>query len=859
MKILLESALAGVSLLALSAPVHAQEATAAAVGETAEDSGEIIVTARRRDESAQDVPLVVNAVTSEQLNKLNIREFQEITSAVPGLALSTAANGIGTQATLRGVAYDVNVSGNNGTIEFYLNDAPTSSGIVFQTMFDVGQIELLRGPQGTLRGRASPSGSMTITTRRPDLSESGGYINLTGTTRNAINVNAGFGMPIIQDVLALRVAGVYEESDGNRVHSVNNGVNPYVKTKGVRASLRFEPTENLSFNASYLKSVRDALQFDQMESANLATGGPVVPGRPLITASDRLSYEVVPRRFRQDFDVFNWQAELRFAGQRLNYVGSHNTQRYTTFDPLDKGGFFLNAPLTTYTGLTFIPNPGTPPPAFVPVLTGGTTAVFPQFSSLGTTTNTNSTQETHELRISSDDRLFGMFDYVLGGLLLKTNSPTNLVSQAVVLNLPTNPAGGPVVPFLALNAPVSRPATTTEKSVFFNLTAHFGDRTELSGGLRYIHYKETASLLLTDPLTGAVSSVAAAMRPLPGEQPEQNVIYSASLKHRFTDSFMAYASFGTSWRPGSTTNAIIAATNSGGIVTAAPFDRFLAVPGETSQSYEIGFKSDWADKRLRFNATAFLQNFENYAYQSQNIIAATGTNPETDPNARLVTLAPGLVSGVPVQVKGVEAELAWNTPRFSASVAVTYSDSKIKNGTIPCNDYFPKDGIPDSSGQVPTNATDLNNPADGSLALCNVSYRAANTAPFSAVLQAEYNAPISGRVDGYVRGLATVYGDSQNDPANSLDDVSAYALFNLYAGIRDPEGRWDVGLFAKNLFNTQRVISRNANAYSVSYTDVANAFIGQPSGVTGVSAYRGISMTPPSEFGLNVRYAFGSR
>lgn len=855
MRLIGRLAFASASLVALATPAYAQDPVASSADDSAAiDSEDIIVTARRRDESAQDVPLVVNAVTAETLGKLNIREFQEITTALPGLALSSSANGIGTQATLRGVAYDVNVSGNNGTIEFYLNDAPTSSGILFQTLFDIGQIELLRGPQGTLRGRASPSGSMTITSHRPDLSEVGGYINMTGTTRNAINVNAAFGLPIIQGVLAVRVAGVYEENDGNRVHSTNNGLNPYVKTKGVRASLRFDPTDNLSFNASYLKSVRDARQFDQVESANLATGGALAPGSTLITAGQRLSSEAVPRRFRQDFDVFNWQGDFRFAGQRLSYVGSYNKQRYFSFDPLDKGAFFLNAPLTTYTLLPF-------PPA-----NGGivTTAPIPQFAALGTTTNTVSTQETHELRIQSDERLFDMFDYVLGGLILKTNSPTQLVSQAALINLPAfdafgNPTG-PVTPSLILNAPVFRPATTTEKSIFFNLTAHLGERTEISGGLRYIHYKETAALVITDPLSGAVTNVGAAARPQPGEQPEQNMIYSASLKHRFTDSFMAYFSFGTSWRPGSTTNAIIAATNSGGVVTAAPINQFLVVPAETSQSYEIGFKSDWLGRRLRFNASAFLQNFENYAYQAQNIIAATGTNPNTDPAARLVTLSPGLVAGVPVQVKGVEAELSWHSPRFSASAAVTYSMSKIKNGIIPCNDYFPNDGIPDSSGQVPTTAPEVGTAnGGGALALCNVNYRAATLAPFTAVLQAEYNAAISGRVDGYIRGLASIFGNSQNDPANAFDDIPAYALVNLYAGIRDPEGRWDVGLFAKNLFDTERVLSRNANAYSVSYTNVTEAFVGRPRGITGVSAYRGISMTPPREFGLNVRYAFDAR
>lgn len=832
-------ALASASLLAIVTPAYAQSAEQApdannvpgAEPNEAFAETDIVVQARRRDESAQDVPLVVNAVTSEELAKLNIREFAEIATAVPGLALSTSANGIGTQTTLRGVAYDVNVSGNNGTIEFYLNDAPTSSTILFQTLFDVGQIELLRGPQGTLRGRASPSGSMTITTRRPNLSEVGGYINVTGTTRNAINVNGAVGVPIIQDVLALRVAGVYEENDGNRVHSINNGVNPYVKTQGVRASLRFDPTDNLSFNASYTKSIRDARQFDQVESANIANSA--LPASPvLVRANQRLSVEVSPREFRQDFDVFNWQGELRFAGQRLNYVGSYNKQRYATADPIDKGAFFLNNPVGVFLG-------GIDPVTFVPQA-APTGLQFPAYAGLTNDTITIGTQETHELRLSSDERLFGILDYVVGGMLLKTHTTSNIVTRTPLFNVfsavdPRIPAGV-VLPTLLNTSGTQRPGGTEEKSVFFNLTAHLGERTELSGGLRYIHYKETAALFVDQAGAGVFVDQPIGRRPLPGEQPEENVIWSASAKHRFTDNFMAYFSFGTSWRPGSTTNPIIAQFSR--VPLVAPLDQFVNIPAEKSQSYEVGFKSDWLDRRLRFNATAYLQNFQNYAYQAANIIAVTGPTS-------VATLAPGLTAGVPVQVKGIEAELAWNTPRFSASAAITYSDSQIKNGTIPCNSY------PNMAGSTPTAAEILAATNGGIFALCNVNYSASNLAPLSATLQAEYNASVSSQVDGYVRGLASVFGNSENNPSNAFDEVPSYALVNLYAGIRDPEGVWDVGVFVKNVFNVERVLSRNENAYAPSYQNFL--------GTTGVSTYRGISMTPPREFGLNVRYSFGSR
>ena len=105
--------LAGVSLAALATPAMAEETKS---GEGATATTDIIVTARRKDESAQDVPLVVNAVTSQSLAKLSIRDFKDVQTLVPGLQLLPAVDGVAPVATLRGVNYDTNNSGSNATV-----------------------------------------------------------------------------------------------------------------------------------------------------------------------------------------------------------------------------------------------------------------------------------------------------------------------------------------------------------------------------------------------------------------------------------------------------------------------------------------------------------------------------------------------------------------------------------------------------------------------------------------------------------------------------------------------------------------------------------------------------------------------
>ncbi len=134
---------------------------------------------------------------------------------------------------------------------------------------------------------------------------------------------------------------------------------------------------------------------------------------------------------------------------------------------------------------------------------------------------------------------------------------------------------------------------------------------------------------------------------------------------------------------------------------------------------------------------------------------------------------------------------------------------------------------------------------------CDVDYRS-NYAPlWTATLQSEYNFPV-GSPEGYVRGLVTLYGDSKNGPANDLDDVDAYEIVNLFAGVRDSEGVWEVMFYGKNLFDTERVISREATPYLASYRGATASF----AEVQQTSDYRGIKLNSPREFGINFRYNF---
>ena len=216
-------------------------------------------------------------------------------------------------------------------------------------------------------------------------------------------------------------------------------------------------------------------------------------------------------------------------------------------------------------------------------------------------------------------------------------------------------------------------------------------------------------------------------------------------------------------------------------------------------------------------------------------------------------------AAVPVGITGVEAELNYKPNRnFSISAVASYSDSKIKNGLIPCNDLN-GDGVPDASVAANVTAAQLATAYGAKqIGSCNVSLRGTNQSPFSATLQAEYNHPIGDKMEIFGRGLFSYYGSSENNQTLPFDSVGAFGLLNLYAGVRAPDGAWEVTLFAKNLANNASYSSFALPA-STSYQELAPPTFQTTVGKSSTSTYSRVDTSAPREFGINLKFAFGSR
>ena len=806
MRLISSLLLCSASVAGLSTPAFAQDTAPEAEADTSFTENVIIVQTRRRAEDVQDVPAVIDTVSADDVDKLNLRSFNDVASIVPGLQLDTESNGVGGGAKLRGVNFDVSASGNNPTVEFYFNDAPITAGVILQQMYDIGMIEVQRGPQGTLRGRASPSGSITVTAKKPDLYELGGFGDMTANDIGTLNFKGGLNIPIVEGIAAIRVAGVWDENEGDRVRSIYPVKDPFSRTKSGRISALVQPTDWLKLEGMYQRLDREARSYTQV--ASFSEVNPDAPESPVyISSSDRLSNMEDGLDTRQVYDIYNWRSEVSALGQVLIYQGQHYTQKISGAENMDKGNYF--------DGDFFRYN----------------------YSHIKST--------SHEIRLQNDARLFGMIDYVVGFFDYKNDTPTELQSPTIlVMPNPFVPNRGLLASALdprlddTVITEIDRTGGSHEQSFFGNITAHISDDTEIAGGLRHIDYNDTNGLVVGGTPIASTGQSA------------KKWIYSASVKHNFTPDLMIYASTGSSWRPG---------LNVVGDFNRAPSaleQSFVNLPAETSKSYEIGLKSTLLGGRANLNLTAYHQKFKNYPYRvpNQGVYYVNTAVDRTTGDVFQEVAQFNFVGAVPVEVNGIEGDLSVAvTNNWDVGITASYSIGKIKDGTIPCNDLN-GDGVPDSTVSAPSLEELQAAVGSNNLSACNVSQRSGFQAPFSATLRSEYRVPVSDDVEGYVRGLVNFNGNSRVDPTNIYDDVDSYGLLNLYAGIRAFDGAWAISLFAKNVLDTTKTLTRGDPLFT-SYRNIAAG----GAATTYTSTYNSVTTTAPREFGINVRYAFGSR
>ncbi|MGR4892325.1 TonB-dependent receptor [Sphingopyxis sp. LARHCG72] len=524
-------------------PAQAQEAGAV------EASGEIVVTAQKRTQNVQDVPIAIAVVSGEELQEQGSASLVDYAGYVPGMNVSNGGTPGQTTITLRGVA-PLNSA---QTVGIYLDDAPVGSSAIYNRAgaftidlmpYDLERIEVLKGPQGTLYGASSIGGLVKYVTVQPNTNN---FSVKAGVEGFAIKGGDGLGwgaqamvnVPIVQDKLAVSGSFAWRSTPG-WVDSVNNAAlrdqNDY-EQRGGRVALLWTPTPDLSVKLAGIWQSLDS-EGNGLYAADL-TGKRLGDGR---------SYNnYVPESYDIDLDYYSATIDYDFGAATLT---SATTYSKTQSAQVQDASYAF--------GVLF------------PILTGGAVApgITPFALDLGLK------KWTQEVRLASPSG--GRFEWLVGGFFTdETTSNAQLVRSFDM-------AGNPIAALDPL-ATVGLPATYKEYAVFGNATFKLSDRFEITGGLRWARNEQT----FRQQSEGAIVPKA----DNPGTSAESVWTFSVSPQFHINEDAMLYARVATGYRPGGP-NVIVP--------NVPP-----SVDADRMTNYEVGLKADFADRMVTVDAAFF--------------------------------------------------------------------------------------------------------------------------------------------------------------------------------------------------------------------------------------------------------------
>lgn len=231
------------AMMLAAVPAFAQEASGAAAATDSADTHDIVVTAQRREEQLSKVPVAVVAFGAEAIKTRNITSEQDMGSLVPGLQVKNGQNSNQLSFSMRGQTLDP-FSGTSPAVLTYVNEAPYNPGNTSTTFFDLGSIQVLKGPQGTLFGRNATGGAVLYSTPMPG-DTFGGYVTLRGAERNYAQAQGAIDLPIAPGRLAVRLAFNYTRGDGYVVNANTGNTLGDKDSKSGRITVVFTPTDNI--------------------------------------------------------------------------------------------------------------------------------------------------------------------------------------------------------------------------------------------------------------------------------------------------------------------------------------------------------------------------------------------------------------------------------------------------------------------------------------------------------------------------------------------------------------------------------------------------------------------------------------
>ena len=789
--------------LAFSTAAHAQD------GERRSNViEEVTVTARRTEETLQEVPVTVTAIGGDTIDKYLIDQVADVQSRVPALTIQVGGSGAGASINLRGIGSSAISSAFDSAVAFDIDGVQVSTARILQAaFFDAAQIDVLKGPQTLFFGKSATAGVFSLRSADPtpewEFGIDGGYeFEEEGSTIS------GYASGPLTETLGFRAAAYYNDIDEFQeisplsfAQNENRGQENFVG----RLTLDWEPTAtfnaNLKFN--YIRNENDgANQFRDIDCGPNGVADPVIFGFGNASIPSEADCDTGDSVFVQpDSDPITLgglapptnRGASRFADNnglafglteifftRLKFdvdltetLTLTSTTGYLDFESLDRDAF-------SFVGV----GPATPLNPAAP-LAPGLAAVNGEGVGLGLGSNLadNQTRQfTQELRLHSNFN--GPLNFQVAAFFETREIEFNTAEQAFNVPLAFGAATGGGIGF---DYQREHFTNTDAFSLFGSVSYDLTERLTLTAGVRYTDEDKdnTISIPFINPIIsgldldgdGEPNFVSSGFESDQIDFEDDDVSPEFSLVYRATDNVNLYAAFKTGFKSGGIDTSALPGVGLAGIGNTAinpdtglTFDEeatsSLIFDSETVTGGEVGIKSQLLERSLQLNATAYVYVFDDLQVQQFDGVAV-----------QFITLNAGELTTF-----GLDVDFTWLTP----------VDGLSFTGSLAWLDSSFTDTFLDAQG----------NDLDG---------RDAAVAPdFAGNIAADWYFPLSGNLE---LGLnANVAFAGQQFTGNSSVQVTqdSFATVDANISLGHPDGRWRVALVGTNLGDEQ-IITNSGN------------------------------------------------
>jgi iron complex outermembrane receptor protein len=619
-------------MVAFGVPAQAQEAAEEPVDEAemAVMVGEITVTAQRRVEDIQEVPVAVTALQGEDLETILVGapDVRILSGRVPSLVMESSFGRAFPRFYIRGLGnpdFDLNAS---QPVSMMVDEVVLENPIVKgMPLFDLDRVEVLRGPQGTLFGRNTPAGVVKFETAKPSVGgEAGGMFRASYGTFNTYDINGGVNIPLGEH-FAMRLSALYQSRDDWVDNTYEPGpedeLGAYTTGAG-RFQLLWSPTDN--FDALVNLHAWDVDGTARMFRANILKpgGGGLVDG----FNQDEMSIDGKNQQL-----ISAWGGSLRFdwdfgAATLTSITGLEKITNMYSRGDID-GGY----------GASFL-GEGNYGPGFIP---------FPSESADGIP---NLDQLTQEFRLASNGN--DVIDWLFGAYYFNEDFRAETYSYDSLA--PGNPQDG-----FAYQSQES-----TSYALFGSLDFHLGSKWDLVAGIRYTSDEKDFLAERPDPTFQLPT-----FQPITENTDADNVSWDLSATFKASDDVNIYGRVATGFRAPSIQGRILfCADFEGGLNPAT--NCVTVADEETILSFELGVKSILARNRLRLNVTGYW-----FEVSDQQITAVGG---------EFNTAA--LLNAAKTEGYGLEADIEWTpSAHWLMTFGASWNPTKINDPNLtvaPC-------------------------------------------------------------------------------------------------------------------------------------------------------------------------------